>query len=273
MVDGLSFGAGQFDYDDIRSGHRIPVFYYCPPKISRSTQVLLVMHGVLRNANKYRDVWIHLVQQHDVILVAPEFSEEHFPGCQGYNLGNICEGNAASLTENSAIAILERLFDHIRQTMNLTTEEYLLYGHSAGAQFVHRAMLFLDSPRVRIAVAANAGWYTLPTFETQFPYGLGNSPCSTEQLRLGLEKRLVLLLGEQDTERADKHLRMTQRALQQGEHRYERGQTAFRIARETATAMKTRFGWGLESVPKIGHSNLSIAPIAAAILLAEATRL
>ena len=83
MVDGLSFGAGQFDFDDICSGHRIPVFYYCPPKISRNSQVLFVMHGVRRNANKYRDVWIRLVHQHDVILVAPEFSEEHFPGCQG----------------------------------------------------------------------------------------------------------------------------------------------------------------------------------------------
>ena len=270
MGGGLQFGAGQFDFDDTCSGHRISVSYYCPPGISRNSKVLFVMHGVHRNANKYRDTWIRLVHQHDVLLVAPEFSKEQFPGCKGYNLGNVREDSEA-LTENSAFAILERLFDQVRQTMNLTTEEYLLYGHSAGAQFVHRAMMFLDSPRVRIAVAANAGWYTLPTFQIQFPYGLQNSPCSTKQLRVVLEKRLVILLGEQDTERADQHLRMTQPAKQQGRHRYERGQTAFRIARETATAMKTRFHWRLESVPKIGHCNRSMAPIAAAILLAEGT--
>ena len=68
-------------------------------------------------------------------------------------------------------------------------EGYYLYGHSAGAQFVHRHLAFIGaggSPlRVIRAVAANAGFYTAPTFEVPFPFGFGGteSVLSEQDLR------------------------------------------------------------------------------------------
>jgi hypothetical protein len=49
---------------------------------------------------------------------------------------------------------------------------YDMYGHSAGAQFVHRYLQFYDSPKVKKAVAANAGWYTFPNEAINYPYGI-----------------------------------------------------------------------------------------------------
>ena len=38
------------------------------------------------------------------------------------------------------------------------TDLYKIYGHSGGAQFVHRYLLMSDAPKVKTAVAANAGF-------------------------------------------------------------------------------------------------------------------
>jgi hypothetical protein len=71
----------------------------------------------------------------------------------------------------------------------IRVEGYYLYGHSAGAQFVHRHLAFIcaggNPLRVIRAVAANAGFYTEPTFEVPFPFGFGGteSVFSEEDLR------------------------------------------------------------------------------------------
>ena len=44
-------------------------------------------------------------------------------------------------------------------------ERFLLYGHSAGGQVVHRLMTFGYSRRLEKVVAANCGSYTLPVFD------------------------------------------------------------------------------------------------------------
>ena len=57
---------------------------------------------------------------------------------------------------------IEHLFDYIRTKSGATRNTYLLDGHSAGAQFVHRIVTLLPDARYSRAVAANAGLYIMP---------------------------------------------------------------------------------------------------------------
>jgi len=50
--------------------------------------------------------------------------------------------------------------------------QFSMFGHSAGAQFVHRYITFMPQGHLRAAVAANSGWYTLPDQTLKLPYGL-----------------------------------------------------------------------------------------------------
>ncbi len=227
------------------------------------------MHGVKRNAEQYRDVWLPYARRHRALLIAPQFSEQNFPGCEGYNLGGqtFCNRNEEA-EKRSAFAVLERLFDYVRDVTEIRSSDYLIYGHSAGAQFVHRLILLHAKNRARVAIAANAGWYTLPTFRVEFPYGLANSPCTQEHLRNALQQRLFILLGDADTDRRGRNLRTTLKAQQQGRNRLERGHTKYRIAAATAERIGARLQWQLQVLGGIGHSNQGMAPQAAEILFA-----
>src|SRR3712207_6943257 len=67
--------------------------------------------------------------------------------------------------------LFRSLFDFVREATGNPSEQYRIYGHSAGAQFVHRLALFVPEARFATAIAANAGWYTMPTFDgKKFPY-------------------------------------------------------------------------------------------------------
>ena len=262
----LDSGAGSFVYVDAVSRVRLQVFYYRPQTLFKNRPILFVMHGVKRNAQQYRDSWIPYAQQFGTFLVAPQFSEKCFPGWKGYNLGGLTDNGMPP--NASAFAVLERLFDYIRHASACAPNYYLIYGHSAGAQFVHRLVLLHERNRAHIAIAANAGWYTLPTFETEYPYGLANSPCRNVDLRGAFRKRLVILLGKSDTDENDENLRRTNEAMMQGVHRLQRGQNKFQVAKSMASYIGTEFRWEMKVVPEVGHSNRAIAKKAAKILFA-----
>lgn len=65
---------------------------------------------------------------------------------------------------------------------------------------VSRVLMCLQL-RVKAAVAANAGWYTMPSKDEKFPYGFGGcDDFNEEDLVKFLNAPLVLLLGEADTD-------------------------------------------------------------------------
>ena len=53
---------------------------------------------------------------------------------------------------------IEPLFDDVRKRFGTQVTRYSLYGHSAGAQFVHRYVLFMPEARLDKAVAAELGY-------------------------------------------------------------------------------------------------------------------
>ncbi|MBU7579748.1 MAG: hypothetical protein KAF27_04665 [Porphyrobacter sp.] len=251
-------------------GPALPVFYALPQRIERDTPVVIVMHGVNRDADRYCDEWAGLARQHGFIAVCPQFDSANFPGALGYNTGYFTTADGTPRPRSQwSFAAIEPLFDDVRSRFGTKAARYTIYGHSAGAQFVHRYVLFTPEARIEQAIAANAGWYTMPDRTIGFPYGLGNTPVSEANLAAALGKPLTVLLGTADTDRADTDLRKTPEADAQGLHRFERGQTFYKRGQDAAMASRTSFGWALIEVPGIAHSNAGMAQAAATLVTGQ----
>ena len=260
-------GAGSFRFAE-HPGRPLTVRYYRPPRLSEASPVVFVMHGVKRDAENYRDNWMATAERFGFLLLCPEFARADSPGRAAYQLGNMVDEAGGSLPEEGwTFGVVERLFDLVKATTGNTSERYGIYGHSAGGQFVHRLALFLPGARFATAVAANTGWYTMPTLEgKRFPYGMRGSASTPEGLKRAFGKRLVILLGEQDTDAEDPFLRRSKGARRQGRNRFERGQTFFATAEEEAAGLGVPLNWTLETVPGAAHFDGLMMPAAARLL-------
>jgi pimeloyl-ACP methyl ester carboxylesterase len=263
---------GEFVFDGYPplSDRPVRVFYIAPADPA-SAEILVVMHGLGRDGQEYRSDWENLVKDRNVLVLVPEFSEDHYPGPESYNLGNVVDSDYEPVRrERWSFNLIEALFDFVRRDIGNSSHGYMMFGHSAGAQFVHRFVMFMPENRVRVAVAANAGWYTMPDSSEPFPYGLNGSPITTGGLGPAFETDLIILLGADDIDPADDSLRRDERSDEQGRHRLERGITFYRTAREMADEKGLQFRWRLQMVPGLAHEHRQAAAAAAPLLLGEA---
>lgn len=261
--------SGTFEYGFTLEGSpaRIRVWYDAPGATLADAPVLFVMTGRQRNAEEYRDTWRPLARDYGALLIVPELTDALFPG-SAYNLGNVAQRSDDEVApQDRAFAIIESLFDDVVDDAGSRAERYLLYGHSAGAQFVHRFVLFQHPNRLAKAVAANAGWYTVPDDEVEFPYGTDGSPATDRTIKAALQVPLFVLLGEDDDDPHIEGLRTSAGAMEQGPHRLARGRYFLETARDAARRHDVRLRWRALVVPGAGHDNAEMAPVAAAILL------
>jgi poly(3-hydroxybutyrate) depolymerase len=262
----LGPGKGMFPFE--QAGKHVTVWYVIPSSATPSTPIVFVMHGIKRDAESYRDDWSPFAERCGFILVVPEFSEREFPKAEGYIYGNIIDRKGAPVPADAwAFNMIEPIFDVIRSRTHNTTRTYGLYGHSAGAQFVHRYLYFTPAARVSHIVIANAGWYTLPDLSTDFPYGLKGSPAGEAQLRNALSRPLIVLLGDADIDPHHPSLRHTPEAEAQGPNRFARGRFFFEQGRKQAEALNVPFGWHLDTAPGVRHSDYGMIPSALKWLL------
>jgi poly(3-hydroxybutyrate) depolymerase len=266
----LTPGPGRFEVR--HGGKAIPVWYFLPEDARADAPVLIVMHGVNRDADRYRDEWIPHARKYGFVLLAPEFSSEAFPGEERYNLGNTRDEQQRPIPrEQWTFSFVEPIFDWMKAATGSRSERYHLFGHSAGAQFVHRFLYFIPEARVVKAVAANAGWWTLPDPTVDFPYGLRGSAVDTAALKAMLQRPLVVLLGTSDTDPNHVYLRRTPEAMAQGPHRFARGQFFYEAGKCQAAALDVPLGWQLATAPGIDHSNKGMAEYAVRWLFGQPT--
>ncbi len=268
----ISKGTGNFMYNGYKplADKPIKVWYYSPIDAPANLPIVFVMHGVKRNGDDYRDNWIDLAKKHNLLIIVPAFSKEYYPKSRSYNLGNMfdTEGNPIK-EEKWSYSVIEPLFSHIKNMIESKQESYILFGHSAGAQFVHRFVLFKPQNQARLVISANAGWYTMPDFGTAFPYGLKNTATTSKGLGKSFDKKMIILLGEDDKDPNHKHLRKTAEAMVQGAHRFERGQYFYKESLHKAEEMNVRFNWEIATVPNVGHQNLKMAEAAVSYMAEE----
>lgn len=232
------------------------------PEAIRHSRIVFVMHGVLRNGDEYRDIWARLAHGHKVLVIAPMFDRERFPA-GAYSTCGLGDAPPGS----RALDYIEPLFDQTVRMFGGAQTGFDMFGHSAGAQFVHRYVEFAPRTALRTAVAANAGWYTLPKQRRRFPYGMKNAPEGPPP-EVYLRRRLVVMLGSHDVARDD-HLRTTVGAMKQGSHRLERGRTFYEAAQKAAFRRGLRSRWRLRIVHGAGHDAHRMSAAAAHHLFRE----
>jgi pimeloyl-ACP methyl ester carboxylesterase len=261
-------GLGEFLFAGYRPVADRPVrVYYSAPANPATAEIIVVMHGQGRNGKEYLADWEPLVTDRNVLVLVPEFPEELYPD-EAYNVGNaIGADGQLQPREEWTFHVVEALFSSVVGELGSQAQNYALFGHSAGAQFVHRFIELVPQHRARVAVAANAGWYTVPDDSIPFPYGLEGAPVEEEDLGPAFASDLVVLLGGDDVDPDDDSLRRDERSDAQGRHRLERGLHFYLRSQQVAHRESLPFRWRLQVVPGLAHSHRDAAAAAAPLLL------
>jgi predicted esterase len=234
----------------------IKVWTYKPQEWKNGNKIVFVMHGGGRNAEDYLNAWVEIAQKNNVLIVAPEFENKFAK----YITNDYQEGNLFTFfgTKNPkkewAYTVVENIFDHIKSVNTISNENYNIFGHSAGGQFVHRMILLMPESRIGTAIAANAGFYTFPDENLEYPYGLINTEIDLKpDLKKAYKKRLIILLGELDNDPSLGTFRTTDLAMEQGAYRLERGSNFYKANKELKNKNNWEFNWSIDTIKNVGH--------------------
>ena len=272
---GLSLtGTGDFNFSSYSplSDKPVRIFYHIPEKAMSHSAALMVFHGAGRDAKESRDALIAKSNQFQVVIIVPEFSNEYYRGSDAYTLGNIfTDGDRPSAEtlnpeEEWTFSIIDPLFDFFREKTGLVSDEYDVFGHSAGAQFAHRFLFFKPDARHKRVVSASAGWYTMPDQSINFPYGLKKSPLENSSLQAAFAAPLTVIVGLKDNDPNASSLRHNSQADAQGDDRLERAQYFYNQSLQLAQTANLDFGWKYQSLPNVDHDFNATSTAAANIL-------
>lgn len=262
----IPVGAGSHAFTDPRPGPRreVTVFTYRPASFTAQSPILIVMHGRNRNGADYRDQWSAEAERRGVLVAVPQFSEAQYAHPHDYNYGAMTRPDGAVRPrEEWLFPVVDAIFEDVRRRAGSKRERYFLFGHSAGAQVVHRLATFAWSPLIERAITANAGSYTLPLADESFPFGLGGTALGDEALRALFSRPLLVLLGDRDNDPEHYQLPREPGAMRQGPHRLARGLHYVETARREAQRLGVALAWQVATAPGVAHSVGDMAPFAA----------
>ena len=267
LADLAKPGRNAIPYTDPGNPDRpLTLHVYRPTTYAPARPVVLVQHGMLRNGDAYRDFWIEAADRHNLLIVAPTFSNEAYPGPESYNNGLVRDQSGTVRPRESwTYAVLARLWSRLREAGITMQPRAHVYGHSAGGQYVHRLLSTQDHGFIEMAVAGNPGWYTLPTLDLPFPEGLGGIGLDEGHVRRLLAFPLIVLAGDKDIATDDPNLPSNVEALRQGPHRFARAHHYVEFGRKAAARLGVPFAWRLQVVPGIGHDGEAMSAVAASI--------
>lgn len=226
--------------------------------------VVFVQHGMMRNGDDYRDFWIRAADLHDLLIVAPTFPTADFPESENYNNGMVLDADGQPTAPESWVyrvpgAVAEELI-----ALGLAQPGTLrIYGHSAGGQFLHRMVSLVGKGPFTSVIAANAGWYSLPTLEAPFPAGLGGLGLGEDDLRALLESDLWIMAGVEDAAATADNLPTNPEAIAQGPGRFARAQNYLAQGRAAAQALGCACNWQYTEVPGVAHDGNAMSQAAA----------
>lgn len=251
---------------------------------SANGPIWFVMHGIKRNADYYAETAAPVAERYQALTIVIEFSQKYYRASEDYTLGITSSGRAGSRAEREGRYLkpdaflyneVERVFEAARQTIGGNQRGYYLFGHSAGAQFTHRLLTFVPCARVLGAIAANAGWYTLPIEDGRkkfdMPYSLKSSPAESYNLKALLSAPLTLLLGTQDIKGSDedRNVRNKPATMAQGPNRLARGHHYFETGQSLARSLGIPFAWQLVLAPGAEHDVQQVIASAGYLMFAS----
>lgn len=248
----LPAGAGSVDI--ATTGGVIKVFTY-KPSLYKDGPLVLVLHGVNRNAEDYRNFAIAVAERFKVLVAAPLFDRERFPSDAYIRGGLLNKDGTLRPREQWTYALVPQLLAVLRAGEGQPDLPYYLLGHSAGGQFLVRFAAFYPTEAQRI-VAGNPGSHLFPRRDWKFGYGFGGLSAEISDdaaLQRYLAAPLTLYLGSGDILTDTENLDRSPEALQQGAHRLARGRACFEFAQKLAQERGWAFNWRKVEAPGIGH--------------------
>lgn len=189
---------------------------YLPDNPESIDKILIAVHGIRRDVSTIASELIDIAHKAQTALVIPFFDQDYFPAYQ--RIVDSPERLRPDHLLNSFIECWKSAF--CKQSLKVH-----LFGFSGGAQFSHR-YAFLNPERVSSVILASAGWYTLPTFEIRYPYGIQNFPRSLGRISLRkiLSLNIATLVGVDDLDRDESVRQGGLVDALQGKNRLERAQ-------------------------------------------------
>lgn len=267
-------GSGVYTYTDYLPFADKPIdcYYYVPAGSNNSTPVFVVVHGAGRDAKSLRDGLITMADQKKFIVLSPQFSATYFPGSDAFNMANIFEDGddptPATLNPESewTFSVLDPLFEDFKVLTGNSRATYDVFGHSAGAQMIHRFLIFQPEAKFNRVVCSAAGWYAVPDSQVDYPYGLRLSPAETQDPQPYFGRTAYIIVGENDTDPNSFNLRHTPEADLQGLNRLQRAQYFYQESFDRAHEGGHNYQWQYRSVPNAGHNSDAMAAFAADLL-------
>ena len=251
-------------------------FYFCvPTKLTEKTSILVLAHGTPKdltpeeNAKFYVESWKDFAEEHDYILIAPAFNQENFSSLYGDQAMSGYRGLFGR--EIGADEWVLRLVDVFKKNTGILSEQFSLYGHSAGGQFVGR-FLVTHPEVVKSAVITSAATYPQPNIEVKWPFGMGELHTDIEwdidtinHVDIVPEKEkwldalkipLTVIVGMNDTGELPQELIPGQK----GRNRYMISRNWIRDMETFAEINGVENNFKLEFIPGIGHSMSGLMP-------------
>ena len=254
----------------------------------------MVIPGAGRNGDDYRDSWIEESEKYSVLIISPSYPEKEY-NYGDYHLGgivknlnlsrgvsfkkgtnqvhideNVIEFNVNENMEDWIFNDFDRIFKLVKKATKSKQRKYDMFGHSAGGQILHRLALLYPNSKADRMLASNAGTYTFPDYNTNFPFGIENVGIQQKKLKKSFKKKLVLFLGELDNESETRGRMLRSETVdKQGTNRLDRGQNYYKFSKELAENYGMKFNWKLEIVPNVGHDQKKMAGGAAEYLYGQ----
>src|SRR5258708_7165564 len=133
--------AGAGVQDITTTGGVIKVFTY-RPSFYKGGPLVLVFHGVGRNAEDYRNFAIAVAERFKVPVAAPLFDKERFPADAYIRSGLLNQDGTLRPRESWTYALVPQLVAALQAGEGKPALPYYLLGHSAGGQFLARFAAF-----------------------------------------------------------------------------------------------------------------------------------
>ena len=157
--------------------------------------LLVSVHGTDGVPEPYLNMCLEDAEKYDLAVLAPRFDYPTFPNYDTLNL----ELGAM----RSDLWLLD-VIDEVAKKVNIYKEQFWLFGHSKGGQFVQR-FVRAHPDRIVKAVASASGHYVHPSTELVFPEGTSLNPFTPDLTNLDFGKfvltPLAVVIGAADLQR------------------------------------------------------------------------
>ncbi len=238
---------GQIQYLTLSQNPEIEYYLYIPPSGGKHNPLMIIVHGITRNAKEQIELFAPYADQFDCILISPYFNGNLFKGFQ--RLGFNGKGERA---DQALIDIV----DEVEDTTGVDSNPMVMFGFSGGAQFVHRFAMVYPAKVARMALGAS-GWYTFPDLTCEYPLGIkrirNHHSVHFDLLRI-LSIPACVVVGELDNGR-DEQLRKSRKIDHlQGIDRIERGKRWIKTMSAASRALSLSTDYEFHLLRNAAHS-------------------